>query len=274
MKKFLLLICVSVSFLLAGKEKEIIAYSKNCAVIPEGALLEEVWQVIPEEEFLRTEDGKKPLRKTVIKAVYEREYLCFALKMTLDRSAMNRAMKNARVDSVAVKLLSLSGTVMAEFFVTPLWVESSWKQDKIDRSGVKQGGDYYSAEVRIPVLAEEAFYFKGQKYLLEVVRKSLSPSGKWETFSFRGTLLAGDLAYTDNSPRTNKKIWRNGEMNTFFKRPNIRWNSNWDLGEGDYLQQGWNLNKAKGRGNFEVFAHEDRTDDYYGVLGKGNFYKM
>ena len=274
MKIYLLLMCFLITSLLAGKEKEIIAYLKNCAVTPEGALLEEVWQVIPDEEFLRTEDGKKPSRKTLIKAVYEREYLCFALKMTVGRSGMNRAMKNIPVDSVAVKLFLPSGEKKAEFFVTPLWVESSWKQNKIDRSGVKQGGDYYSAEVRIPVLTEDAFYCKGQKYLLEVERKSFSPAGKQETFSFKGSLLAGELAYTDNSPRTNKKVWRNGEMNTFFKRPNIRWNSNWDLGKGDYLQQGWNLNKAKGIGNFEVFAHEDKVDDYYVVLRNGDFYQM
>ena len=58
MKIYLLLMCFLITSLLAGKEKEIIAYLKNCAVTPEGALLEEVWQVIPDEEFLRTEDGK------------------------------------------------------------------------------------------------------------------------------------------------------------------------------------------------------------------------
>ena len=274
MKTVLLLICLFVAFLLAGKEKDIVAYSKNCAVTPEGALLEDVWQVIPDEEFLQTEEGKKPSRKTVIKVVYEREYLCFGLKMVTGRPAMSEAVKNSRVDSVSVKLFSLSGAKTAEFFVTPLWVESSWKQNKIHRSGVKRGGDYYSAEVRIPLFAEEEFFEKGQKYQLEVVRKSLSSSGKWETAFFRGSLLTGNLAYTDNAPRTNKKVWRNGEMNTFFKRPNIRWNSNWDLGEGDYLQQGWNLNKAKGRGNFEVFAHEDKADDYYVVLRNGDFYQM
>ena len=259
-------------FLLSGKENEMISYAKNCAVIPEGALLEEVWKVIPGKELL-TEKGNIPRQRTFLRCVYEGEYLCFGMKMEMDRAMMGEAMKNSKVDSVSASL-SFPGGRKAVFRIVPLWVESSWKQDKIHRSGVKQGSSYYSAEVRVPVPEKDLLFSKGQKFSLEVERNSLLSSGKWEKSFFRGTLLTGDPAYTDNTPRANKKVWRNGEMNTFFKRPDHHWNANWDLGEGDYLQQGWNLNKAKGRGNFEVFAHEDKKDDYYVVLRNGDFYQM
>ena len=186
---------------------------------------------------------------------------------------MDEAMNNADVDSVDVLLTSGEGKTFS-FQVRPLWITSSWVQNKIDRSGVRRSGRYYSAEVRIPVMAEGAFYCKGQEYSIAISRKSLLASGKTEVSSLKGKLLLGDLAYTDNNPRFNTKVWRNGEMNTFFKRPGRSWNSNWDLGEGDYLQQGWNLNKANGVGRFEVFAHEDKEDDYYVVLRNGDFYQM
>lgn len=257
-----------------GEKNTIIAYSKNCAVSPDGRLLEEVWKVIPDERLFASPEEKELPLDMVVKAVYEREYLCFALKMKMTSFHMAEAMKNKKNDFVDVILKDPYSKKSVTFSLTPLWVTSSWKQDKINPSGVKQARKYYSAEVRIPLFTPEDAYYKGREFFLTIKRRSLSSSGKVLEGVFTGKLLLGDLAYTDNRPRSNTKIWRNGELNTFFKRPNPRWNSNWDLGKGDYLQQGWNLNQAKGMGRFEVFAHEDKEDDYYVVLRNGDFYQM
>ncbi len=273
MKKFLTLFFLLFLFsFLSGAEKEIFAYRKNCAVTPDGALLEDVWNTIPAGNFFRTAERRSPFLTSTVKAVYERDYLCFALKMDMQNIQMQKALNNENVDSVAVTL-TVSGKEY-HFQVTPLWVKSNWEQTKIHACGVKRSRKYYAAEVRIPIPGEEQFYCQGQSFPLKIVRTSLLANGKKEISFFNGKLLTGDLAYTDNTPRSNKKIWRNGELNTFFKRPNPRWNSNWDLGKGDYLQQGWNLNQAKGMGRFEVFAHEDKEDDYYVVLRNGDFYQM
>lgn len=273
MKKILSLIFLfSLFSVLCGMEKEIVAYSKNCAVTPEGALLEEVWKVIPAGKVLFAEGQKEPAFQTIVKVVYEKDYLCFGLKMETGTRQMEKALHNENTDCLEISLAA-SGKIF-QFRITPLWIKSCWEQTKIHASGVKRGRKYYSAEVKLPIAAPDLFYCKGQTYPLEITRKILTENGKEEISSFKGTLLLGDLAYTDNTPRSNKKIWRNGELNTFFKRPNPRWNSNWDLGKGDYLQQGWNLNQAKGMGKFEVFAHEDKEDDYYVVLRNGDFYQM
>ena len=264
-------------------EPVMVAYRKNCAVTPEGALLEAVWKAIPHEGALLSAGGKPPRFPTAVKAVYEREYLCFGLKMEMERVRLEQEITrkippgeafSGPMDTVELVLSSKNGEWKENFFLTPSWLQSSWTQDRINPSGIKWGGHYYSAEIRIPARGEEFPFLEGQKYTVSIRRTYRTISGKPEESAFRGTLLLGGLAWTDDSPRANTKIWRNGEMNTFFKRPNRRWNSNWDLGKGDYLQQGWNLNKAKGVGRFEVFAHEDKKDDYYVVLRNGDFYQV
>lgn len=258
---------------LQAKDDTLVAYSKNCAVTPDGALVEEVWQVIPYENIFFTQEKKIPALRTTVKAVYEKTYLCIALKMEMERKRIDEALLNKKVDFVDVVLKSEAGKIF-KFHVTPLWITSSWKQDKINASGVRRTSRAYTAEVRIPMAGKDLYYSEKQTFALSITRSSLLASGKWEKSLYKGTLLLGKLAYTDNTPRRNTKLWRNGNMNTFFKRPNRRWNSNWDLGEGDYLQQGWNLNKAKGLGYFEVLAHEDKKDDYYVLLRNGDFYQV
>ena len=141
--------------------------------------------------------------------------------------------------------------------------------------------DRWTAEMKIPVARLGQDCIVGHTWEINVARNRINQDGKNELISlawggFHGAFFPLSLAgkkTADVSGLKDTRLWKNGNFNDVFKRPNDKWAKGWDLGKEELLARGWNLNTAQPGASFELLKHPGSNDDFFVLLKKGNFFQ-
>ena len=263
-------------------------YGKECAVQIDGALLEGIWESMEPIVLLpsgKNQTGKEEAPEAgaiLFRSTYEEDYIALGLALcSLRNFALPEEMKNHLQDLCSIELSSPENPAhFVKVTFSPKGLLSAESSSKLPVTGkVRVIRKWFFAEIRLPLMGKGFFYQEGQKFHLKIRRKLLNEKGIPVNYSWSHSLSCAEIIRDKKTYSTSRRVWRNGDFNTFFKRPNRKWAPNWDLGKGDYLQQGWNLNKAKnGIPAFEVIIrprkHKNEDLDSFVLLKNGDFYQI
>lgn len=262
------------------------AYGKKSAIYLDGPIVEKIWENI-EPVSLRaagdTAENQAPQKGEILfRAVYEPDYIILGLALySAENFALPEKSKEHEKDLCTITLSPMEAAFSPmEAVISPKGLLKA----KCAGSHPIQGAvwptkKWIFAEIRFPIPAKDFFYGKGQIYRLQIRRTIDGEKGKKLLYSWEKELHCSGTVIQAKERPAPRKVWRNGDFNTFFKRPNRKWAPNWDLGKGDHMQQGWNLNKAKkGIPSFEVMFHPRKNKeeelDCYVLLRNGDFYQI
>ena len=265
---------------------ELKAYGKSSAIAIDGALVEKVWEDIEPERLLPagavTGELAHKKGEILFRAVYEADYIALALAFcSTENFALPEKMKEHEKDLSTITLSSPEHPAHTiEVTISPKGI----LKERCSGPYRVQGAvwpikKWFFAEIRFPIPAKDFYYGKGQNYELKIRREIRDGKNKKSLYNWNAKLHCSKTVLVLREKPSPRKVWRNGNFNTFFKRPNRKWAPNWDLGKGDHMQQGWNLNKAeKGIPHFEVMFHPRKNKeeelDCYVLLKNGDFYQI